>query len=247
MANGYDILEYGPAPCAVNIVVGHYGAGKTNFSLNWAFDLAKQGRNVTLVDFDVVNPYFRSSDYAALLADAGVAVIAPNLAGSSLDNPSISGSVGTAISQAYEQWTQGDCSSVLVIDVGGDDAGATVLGRFASEAAQGSYQMLYVVNQYRNLTREPEEALEIMEEIQAKSELRVTGVVNNSHLRDQTDASTVVDALDFGRACAVAAGVDLVCTTVPKMSFEQINKAFSQEEQGVTLYPVLMLVRTPWE
>ena len=108
MANGYDIIEYGPAPCAVNIVVGHYGAGKTNFSLNWSFDLARQGKNVTLVDFDVVNPYFRSSDYAAQLANAGVAVIAPNLAGSSLDNPSISGSVGTAISQAYEQWTQGD-------------------------------------------------------------------------------------------------------------------------------------------
>ena len=107
--------------------------------------------------------------------------------------------------------------------------------------------MLYVVNQYRNLTREPEEALEIMEEIQAKSGLRVTGVVNNSHLRDQTDASTVIDALDFGRACAVAAGVDLVCTTVPKMSFEQINQAFSQEERGVTFYPVSMLVRTPWE
>ena len=71
--------------------------------------------------------------------------------------------------------------------------------------------------------------------------------MNNSHLRDQTDASTVIDALGFGRACAVAADVDLVCTTVPKMSFEQINQAFSQEEQDVTLYPISMLVRTPWE
>ena len=83
--------------------------------------------------------------------------------------------------------------------------------------------------------------------MQRQPGLRVTGVVNNSHLRDQTDASTVIDALDFGRACAVAAGVDLVCTTVPKMSFEQINQAFSQEERGVTFYPVSMLVRTPWE
>lgn len=241
------ILESGPSPAAVNVVVGHYGAGKTNFCLNWALDLAKQGKTVTLVDFDVVNPYFRSSDYADMLGNAGVAVISPNLAGSTLDNPSISGAVGTAISHAYECWRTGDTSCVVVIDVGGDDAGATVLGRFAPDIAQGRYQMLYVVNQYRNLIKDAREAFEIMTEIQTKARLCVTGIVNNSHLRDQTDAQVVCDAYSYGMACAAAAGVGLVCTTVPKMPLEQINQAFCLAGEGGAFYPVSMLVRTPWE
>ena len=56
---------YGLAP--VVIVCGHYGVGKTNFSLNVAMDLAAAGKDVCLVDLDVVNPYFRSSDYTAML------------------------------------------------------------------------------------------------------------------------------------------------------------------------------------
>ena len=59
------------------IVCGHYGCGKTNFSLNLALDIAKQGKAVTLIDLDVVNPYFRSSDYQEVLKENGVDVIAP--------------------------------------------------------------------------------------------------------------------------------------------------------------------------
>ncbi len=247
MTDRTDILSHGPACAPVNVVVGHYGVGKTNFSLNWAFDLADQGKKVTLVDFDVVNPYFRSSDYTASLKEAGIDMIAPNLAGSALDNPSISGAVGTVIRQGYDRWQAGDESQVILVDVGGDDAGATVLGRFRESVASGPYQMLYVVNRYRNLTQTPHEALEVMEEIQVKSGLCVTGMVNNSHLRDQTDAGTVLDALDFGSACADQAQVELVCTTIPKTAFEQNKQLFCSVEKGVKFYPVSMLVRTPWE
>ncbi len=238
-------------PCAraVNIVVGHYGVGKTNFCLNWACDLASQGKEVTLVDFDVVNPYFRSSDYTEMLQRANIQVIAPNLAGSSLDNPSISGKVGTVITQAYleEQSGESSASRVVIVDVGGDDAGATVLGRFTTQITSGPYQMCYVVNKYRNLTQEPREALAIMNEIQVKSGLAVTSVVNNSHLRTETNANTVLEAYEYGASCAQEAGVPLLCTTVPKSTFEQINRQFFSVYSNAKIYPVSMLVRTPWE
>lgn len=242
-----NMQGYCPVPLAVNIVVGHYGAGKTNFSLNWAFNLAAQQKQVVLIDFDVVNPYFRSSDYTEGLKQVGVKVIAPNLAGSSLDNPSVSGVVGTVLSDAYKQWQQGNCSFVVIVDVGGDDAGATVLGRFAPEIQQGSYQMLYVVNKYRNLTQTPADALAIMNEIQVKSGLFVTGIVNNSHLRDYTSVSTVAEALEYGHLCAQAANVNFVCTTVPKNAFEQEFCSLRTNNKEMKFYPVLMLVRTPWE
>ena len=42
------------------IVCGHYGCGKSNYSINLALDLAAQGRKVILMDLDLVNPYFLS-------------------------------------------------------------------------------------------------------------------------------------------------------------------------------------------
>lgn len=61
----------------ITIVAGHYGAGKTNFSVNFALDLVEAGREVTLVDLDIVNPYFRASEQRALLESAGVCLVAP--------------------------------------------------------------------------------------------------------------------------------------------------------------------------
>lgn len=87
----------------VTVVVGHYGVGKTNFALNLALDAAAEGCAVTLADMDVVNPYFRSSEYAALLEDHGVRLVAPVFAraGTGLDVPSLTGAVVPAVQAAY--------------------------------------------------------------------------------------------------------------------------------------------------
>lgn len=80
----------------VVVVTGHYGVGKTNFSLNLAMDAAAAGYRVTLADMDVVNPYFRSNEYRDLLEAAGVRLIAPVFGhvGTSLDVPSVTGRAG---------------------------------------------------------------------------------------------------------------------------------------------------------
>ncbi len=116
-----------PFPLApITVIVGHYGVGKTNFSISLALDAVAQGWEVTLVDLDVVNPYFRSSDYRELLEEAGVRVVSPVFAGTTLDSPSLSGAVYTAIEDAIRQGT-GERKRVIV-DAGGDDVGATALG-----------------------------------------------------------------------------------------------------------------------
>ena len=231
---------------AVNVVVGHYGVGKTNFALNWALDVASSGVPVILADFDVVNPYFRSSDYTPMLEQAGIRVIAPVLAGSSLDTPSISGAVSIAIENAYARAGNAD-APVVIIDAGGDDVGATVLGRFSKCIAAGDYQMLYVVNKYRNLTQDVASAVQIKDEIELKSHLCITGVVNNSHLREETQPQTILDACAFGSECAQMMQVELVCTTALDMLLEQKKEAFEGVQEQAMFYPVKMLVRTPWE
>ena len=47
------------------VLTGNYGSGKTELSLNLASQLAAGGKSVTLVDLDIVNPYFRSAEKAS--------------------------------------------------------------------------------------------------------------------------------------------------------------------------------------
>ena len=61
----------------VTVLVGHFGSGKTEIALSSAMELAGQGVPVTMADLDVVKPYFRTRSARALLAEAGVELLAP--------------------------------------------------------------------------------------------------------------------------------------------------------------------------
>lgn len=240
------------APVAV--VCGHYGVGKTNLTLNIALDAAAGGRAVTVIDLDVVNPFFRSSDYRALLDERGIRLVAPVFAGTNVDGPSLSGTIEPAIDGAQRAWRDGDERPFVVIDAGGDDAGATALGRFARTVEQAPYEMLYVVNRNRNLTQEPAEAVEVLREIEAKCRLSATAVANNTHLQGDTDAEVIERGVPFAEAVARLAGLPLAFTTVPAeaagkdgLVADRENPHLGPNAEAVTRYPVRVYVRTPWQ
>ena len=54
------------------ILTGNYGSGKTELALNLAFYYANAGFRTTLVDLDIVNPYFRSGEKAQEMREAGI-------------------------------------------------------------------------------------------------------------------------------------------------------------------------------
>lgn len=107
------------------------------------------------------------------------------------------------------------------------------------------------MNRSRNLTQEPGEAVEVLREIELKSGLEATCVVNNTHLQGDTDESVVEQGVPFARAVAQAAGLPLACTTVPAALAQQVadrettHRAPNGDRQ--TYYPVQVYVRTPWE
>lgn len=187
----------------ITIITGHYGSGKTNLAVNLALRLADAGEKVTVVDFDIVNPYFRTADFAELFESHGVTLAASMYANTSLDIPAISFDMER---MAYEP-------GYLIVDVGGDDAGAIGLGRYAqafTAYAPEQLDMWYVVNRYRYLTEQPDETLSLMREIEAVSRMRHTGIVNNSNLGRETTGETILHALPYAQEIARQAGLPLV-------------------------------------
>jgi len=173
----------------LTLFAGHYGSGKTNLAVNYAIALAKEGKPVCIADLDIVNPYFRTKDSAEELAAAGVTLVSPQFANSNVDLPALP-------AEAYRLVT--DRNTYGIMDIGGDDRGAYALGRYVPAILEeNNYRMVFVANCYRPLTRTPEEAMEVMAEIEADCGLKFTDLINNSNLGPETTAQTVLDSLDF--------------------------------------------------
>ena len=100
------------------VLCGHYGSGKTNLTVNLALQAVRAGEPVTVIDMDIVNPYFRTADFRGLFQEAGVRLIAPVYANTNLDLPVLPPSVGTAIR---------DKRGRVFLDRGGDEDGAVAL------------------------------------------------------------------------------------------------------------------------
>lgn len=210
------------------VITGHYGCGKTNVAVNIALKLAKEEKKVTVVDLDIVNPYFRTADFGELFDNNGVRLITPMYANSNLDIPALSFDLAAIV--------QGD--GYVVIDVGGDPEGAVALGRYGDLLKNRSdVRLYYVVNKYRYLTAAPEEATELLEEIKTASGLDCSGIINNSNLGKLTDKKIVSESVGYAESVAEAANAPLIFTCSEKENLEGIMPSF----------PIEIYVKPIWE
>ncbi len=214
----------------LRIVCGHYGSGKTNVAVNLATaeKRLRPAREVALADLDIVNPYFRSADAADLLRRAGVTPLVPPLANSNVDIPSLPPALTSYFGNGETAETRG---KTAFLDVGGDD-GAVVLGMYAGQIAQTGYEMLYVVSMYRPLTANPDDAAELMREIESLSHLSCTGIVNNSSIGAETTVADVVDSVPWAIECAEKCGLPLVCHAYRSDLLPDLPHAFAEAGLG---------------
>ena len=188
----------------LTLFAGHYGSGKTNIAVNYALLLASEGHPVSIADLDIVNPYFRTKDSADELAAAGIDLISPQFANTNVDLPALP-------AEAYRLVE--DKSRYAVMDIGGDDRGAYALGRYTPFIKEeNNYRMAFVVNPCRPLTRTPEEALEVMREIEAACSLPFTCIVNNCNLGTETTPETVLDAQTYMEQLSTLSGLPVWMT-----------------------------------
>ncbi len=188
----------------VTLFAGHYGSGKTNIAVNYALLLSRDGKKTAIADLDIVNPYFRTRDSASELEAAGVDLISPQFANSNVDLPALP-------AEAYRLVE--DRSLFAVMDIGGDDRGAYALGRYAPFILEeGNYRMAFVANPCRPLTKTPEEALEVMREIEAAGGVPFTAIVNNANLAHETTAETVLAAIPYMEKLSQLSGLPVWMT-----------------------------------
>ena len=215
------------------IITGHYGSGKTEFAVNLALRLREKRPRVALSDLDIVNPYFRSRERGELLRARGVELIASPARMGNADLPALPAQV---LSVFEDETLTG------VLDVGGDPVGARVLARFVPYAEKQNYALYMVLNFNRGLTKTPEAAVNYLRSIEASSGLRVTGLVNNTHLCNETTAEDVLRGNALSLEVEKQTGLPLLYNSFDARLEAELPKDLAGES-----FPLELYMKKPWE
>lgn len=199
----------------IYVICGHYGVGKTNVAVNMALNMPHG--DVTLIDLDIVNPFFRSADNRLELEERGVKVITPLFANTNLDIPSVPPDINSVF---YP-----DKSAVF--DVGGDDAGAIALCGFSEGFKRRGYEMYYVVNMCRPQIEDPRDAAEMMYEIEKTSGMKFCALINNTNLGAETDKEIILAGMEYAAKVSAVTGLEVASNTV----LESLKREFDDEQK----------------
>jgi Mrp family chromosome partitioning ATPase len=218
----------------ITVFVGSFGSGKTEIAVNLALSLASSGERAVLADLDFVKPYFRSRSAREFMEAAGVHLVVPHGEHYHADLPILLPEVRTRAA---------DGTSKLLLDVGGDDTGARVLGALSDVLSPAEADVYFVVNFRRPFTETPEQALKMVRDIEAVARLRATGVVSNTHLMSETTPALVREGHALARETARLAGVPLVAVGVE----ETLRAALDEAELGCPVWTLRRIIRPPFE
>lgn len=235
MADNPETLD---AIRGVVAIVGNYGSGKTEISLNLALYLRALGLNVSIADLDLVNPYFRTREARMELHSRGINTLLPPEKLIEADLPIVTPQVlGKLRAELAKDET-------VILDIGGDPAGATVLASLADALARvRMLRTVQVVNPYRPYTANVAGCLEMRAKIEQASTLTVTHWAVNGHMMDETEPAHIMRGYELGLELEAATGLPLAFVAVTRRMLERINPATFK-------CPVLILdlqLKKPWE
>ena len=217
----------------VRLFIGHYGSGKSEVSINYVIKLREQvDGEVALADLDVVNVYFRSREKKDLMKELGITPIDSSIETNTLDVPAVSAEVMRPLHNK---------TSNYVLDVGGDNVGGRVVGRFAEHFNSDEYDMFFVVNANREKTQTAQEVLGYIDAIEASSKLKVTGLINNTHLLRETTVEDVLKGLEVVREVSKIKNIPIKYVCCIESILDQIPKDLEGE-----ILPIKLYLREDW-
>jgi hypothetical protein len=225
----------GRAPDALarptTILLGHFGSGKTEIAVNLAFAWRNRGAAVTLADLDLVKPYFRCRLAKEALEAREIRLVAPTGELFYADLPILVPGAAAAAGNGTGRRT--------ILDVGGDDLGARVLGSLAGRIDRARADVLFVVNANRPFAENGAAMRAMLGEVQAAARLGVTGLVANTHLMDETTPDVVLRGVCAARDLEAATGIPVRFCAV----MGPLVHAFGGPDGAVDALPILALER----
>ena len=213
----------------LKIIVGAYGSGKSEISVNLALKMREQSAEskILLADLDIVNPFYRSSDAAKTLENNNIRLISPMYANSNVDAPVLSGEV-------YVIFDDEEYSGVF--DIGGEDMGATILGSMKTRLDKTDADLWMAVNTRRPFTSTPDEIIIMASELCAASKMKITGFINNTNVLEQTVSEDVLEGARILKEAEAKTGIPIVMTTV-------MEGVFSEDQMKLIDTPAIMVMR----
>lgn len=219
----------------LTIYTGNLGSGKTEVAVNTALGLMRLGRRTTLVDLDIINPYFRTRLVRKQLEEMGLKVVSNEGKFAFADLPAVSPAVKGVIE---------DGGVTGVFDVGGDDVGAVALGRYREMLMEPEFAMLLVVNTCRPFTRTEKGIESYLESIEGASGLKVSGLVNNANLGRETGLDIILEGYATVSKTAEKLNLPVVFSAARRELAGQAARAL---EGKCPVLPIDKFMKTPWE
>ncbi len=216
------------------IIVGNYGSGKTEVSINLAVHRKRHGIDVRIADLDLVNPYFRTREAKDSLSKLGIDVVLPPQEYLQADLPILSPLVAGMIRRPSE---------LTLLDVGGNDVGATVLATLEDVFQDKSVTMLQIVNPLRPFTDTVEGCLKIRDEIEKAAKLAVNGIIGNANLIDETSPDDISSGYEFVQTLSGESGLPLEFITVPR----ELLSAIDLNRFECPVLPIDRQLVPPWQ
>lgn len=216
----------------ITIITGHFGSGKSEISINLAKKLNHEGKKVALVDIDIVNPFFCIRDFKGTLAKDGIDVIAANPEWSNAELMVVPGEVSSIFVKK---------DTNFILDIGGDDMGATVLGQYNHELIKTDYSMYFVINTQRPFTPDEKGIKEYIASIERSSRLKVTHLISNTNLSYETTAEEIIKGDAIVHDLSKELGIPHLYTVARRDLAESLEGKLHGE-----LLPIDIFMKTPW-
>ncbi|MFA5881128.1 MAG: hypothetical protein WC834_02940 [Eubacteriales bacterium] len=195
----------------VEAYIGEYASGKSEIAVNRAVDLKKEGRHVTLVDLDLVEPFYTLRPIKRQLTETGIYVVAWETS----ETMGL-GEAGSLIKPEM-RWVlrrPGD----IILDIGYGVEGAKVLNLIEGAADNKNLQVFVVLNIGRPMTDNVKDIVEYVKELGI-----VHGLINNSHLGDDTSVDFVQQGAKVITEAALVLGLPVIATYIDRKFEFEIN------------------------
>lgn len=217
----------------IRIITGHYGSGKSEFSVNYAIKVRNEvDGKLALSDLDVINVYFRSRERKKELEEMGINVISSSIDAPNLDVPALSAEIHTPL--LNKEYTN-------IIDLGGDHTGAKVLARYGDMIDKDECDMFFVVNANREKTQTAEEVVEYINSIETASGMKVTGLINNTHMLKDTQIEDIEKGQNVCMEVSKKLGIPIKYISCIESVADKIPKTFEGE-----VVPLKLFLRDCW-